>query len=150
MNNKNQIQQLLNARQLSSDKEYELFENALEQLQGNINIEDIYEICKVFYDDTKDDEVMFEVVHLIEQLQGEDYIKCIVLCSIDMIEAHNWAMLLNKRIINTSEYLDNYIDAIKKLNSYSKNKIWDLLIHIKNDNPKKFGEKVDLILEKTT
>lgn len=149
MNNKNQIQQLLNARQLSSDKEYELFENALEQLQGNINIEDIYEICKVFYDDTKDDEVMFEVVHLIEQLQGEDYIKCIVLYSIDMIEAHNWAMLLNKRIINTSEYLDNYIDAIKKLNSCSKNKIWDLLIHIKNDNPKKFGEKVDLILAKT-
>ena len=149
MNNKSQIRQLFNARKLSSDKEYELFENALEQLQGNINIDDIYEICNVFYDDTKDDEVMFEVIHLIEQLQGDDYIKCIVLCSPNMIEAHNWAMILNKRIINSSKYLDNYIDNIKKLNSYSKKKVWDLLIDIKNDNPRKFGEKVDLILKKT-
>lgn len=148
MDNKIQIQQLFSARKLSSNKEYELFEDALIKLQGNINIEDIYEICKVFCDDTKDDEVMFGVIHLIEQLQGEDYLKCIATCSPDMIEAHEWAMTLNKRIINSERYFEKYISVIDTLEKKRKEKILNLLVDIKNDNPKRFSEKVDLILKR--
>ena len=43
-----------------------LFEDALQALQLNITIDDIAEVCKVFCDDTKDDEVMFGIIHLIE------------------------------------------------------------------------------------
>ena len=75
-----------------------LFEGALQALHLNITIDDIAEICKAFDDDTKDDEVMFGIIHLIEQLQGEEYLKKIAICTPDMKEAHDWAMTLNKRI----------------------------------------------------
>lgn len=148
-NKKEQISQLFAARRLSSNKEYEMFENALETLQNNITVDDIHAICQVFYDDTVDDEVMFGLIHLIEQLQGTDYMKNIVISSPQMMTAHNWAMTINKRIINSSKYFDEYISIINNLDSVKKEKILKLLVDIKNDNPKKFEEKVDLIFQKT-
>ena len=53
MDKKNQIQQLINSRKLSTDEEYVLFEGALQALHLNITIDDIAEICKAFDDDTK-------------------------------------------------------------------------------------------------
>lgn len=143
------INQLFASRRLSTKKEYETFENSLEMLQNNITIDDIDAVCQVFCDETKDDEVMFGLVHLIEQLQGNNYIKSIVIASPDMLEAHEWAMTLNKRIINSSKYFDEYINIINRLDSNHKEKILKLLIDIKNDNPRKFEEKVDLICKRT-
>ena len=48
MDKKNQIQQLINSRKLSTDEEYVLFEGALQALHLNITIDDIAEICKAF------------------------------------------------------------------------------------------------------
>ena len=79
MNKTFQIKQLVNARKLSSTEEYLAFESALQELQGNICVDDIYQMSKVFYDDTGDEEVMFGLVHLIETLVGEEYLRCIVL-----------------------------------------------------------------------
>ena len=42
MNNSIQIEQLIKARKLNSDEEFELFEEAIERLQGNIDIDDVY------------------------------------------------------------------------------------------------------------
>lgn len=148
MNNSIQIKQLIKARKLSSAEEYDLFEEAIQKLQGNIDIDDVYEICNAFCDDTKDDEVMFGIIHLIEQLQGEEYLKCIAMCSPDMVEAPEWAMTLNKRIINSQKYFEKYIDVIDKLEKEYKEKILRLLLDVKNDNPKRFAEKIDLIYER--
>lgn len=149
MDNKEIINQLYSSRKLSSNVDYELFDEALEKLDGNIVIDDVYEICKVFYDSTNDDEVMFGIVHLIEQLRGEDYLDCIAKCTPNMNEAHEWAMTLNKRIINSQEYFDKYIAVINNLESHNKDNILNLLKDVKNDNPKKFSEKIDLILNCT-
>ena len=148
MNNSIQIEQLIKARKLNSDEEFELFEEAIERLQGNIDIDDVYEICDAFCDDTKDDETMFEIIHLIEQLQGDEYLKCIAICSPGLVEAHEWAMTLNKRIINSQRYFKKYIDVIEKLEKADKEKILKLLLDVKNDNPNRFAAKVDLIYEK--
>lgn len=43
---------------------------------------------------------MFGIIHLMKQLQGEEYLRKIAICTPDMKEAHDWAMTLNKRIIN--------------------------------------------------
>ncbi len=91
---------------------------------------------------------MFEIIHLIEQLQGDEYLKCIAICSSDMVEAHEWAMTLNKRIINSQRYFKKYIDVIDKLEKADKEKILKLLLDVKNDNPNRFASKVDLIYEK--
>lgn len=143
-----QIQQLINARKLSTNKEYVLFESALQALQVSITIDDIVEICKAFCDDTQDDEVMFGIVHLIEQLQGEEYLKRIAICTPDMKDAHDWAMTLNKRIINSQKYFEKYIEIISELEKEYKKKILKLLADVKNDNPKRFGEKIDTLIER--
>lgn len=143
-----QIQQLINARKLSTNKEYVLFESALQALQVSITIDDIVEICKAFCDDTQDDEVMFGIVHLIEQFQGEEYLKRIAICTPDMKDAHDWAMTLNKRIINSQKYFEKYIEIISELEKEYKKKILKLLADVKNDNPKRFGEKIDTLIER--
>ena len=91
MDKNNHIQQLINSRKLSTNEEYELFEGALQALHMSISI---------------DDEVMFGIIHLIEQLQGEEYLKTIAICTPDMKDAHDWAMTLNKRIINSQKYFE--------------------------------------------
>ena len=149
MNKSIQIQQLINSRKLNTNEEYALFENALQVLQTSITIDDIPEICKAFYDDTADDEVMFGIIHLIEQLDGEEYLKKIATCTPNMKDAHDWAMTLNKRIINNQEYFEKYIEIISKLEKKYKENILKLLIDVKNDNPKRFGEKIDLLIEQT-
>ena len=149
MDKKNQIQQLIKSRKLSTDEEYVLFEGALQALHLNITIDDIAEICKAFDDDTKDDEVMFGIIHLIEQLQGEEYLKKIAICTPDMKEAHDWAMTLNKRIINSQKYFEKYIEIIGDLEKEYKEKILKLLVDVKNDNPKKFGDKINMLIERT-
>lgn len=142
------INQLFESRKLSSRKEYEQFEKSLIALQTCIQINDISKICKVFSDDTGDEEVMFELVHLIEQLQGEEYLKSIAICSPEMTDAHDWAMTLNKRILNSQKYFNKYLEVINDMEEPSKSKIIELLIDVKNDNPYRFSEKVDHILEK--
>lgn len=141
------INQLFESRKLSSRKECEQFEKALFALQTSISINDTGKICKVFCDDTGDDEVMFGLVHLIEQLQGDEYLKHIAICSPDMTDAHDWAMTLNKRMLNSQKYFNKYLEIINDMEEFSKSKIIKLLIDVKNDNPNKFSEKVDCILE---
>lgn len=142
------IQQLITCRKLSTDEECELFEDALQDLDGNIEPEDVEQICQAFCDDTEDEELMFELIHLIESLIGEEYLKCIALCAPAMKDAHDWAMTLNKRILNSSKYFEKYMEVIAGLGEKDKEKILDLLADVKQDNPDRFGEKVDLLYEK--
>lgn len=148
MNKSVPIHQLINARKLSTKEEYLLFESALQELQMNITVDDIAEICKAFDDDTQDDEVMFGIIHLIEYLQGEEYLKYIAIYTPDMKYAHDWAMTLNKRILNSSQYFEKYIEVIGELKKEYKENILRLLIDIKNDSPTKFGKKIDTLIKR--
>ena len=81
MDNKVEIQKLIEARKLSTSEEYTIFEDALNALQGKISIDDVSDICRAFYDDTQDDEMMFGIIHLIEKLGKQvnnKYIYCIL------------------------------------------------------------------------
>ena len=164
MDKKNQIQQLINssldyrpnavARGLASKKTTTVGVVIPNITNGYFStlakgIDDIAEICKAFDDDTKDDEVMFGIIHLIEQLQGEEYLKKIAICTPDMKEAHDWAMTLNKRIINSQKYFEKYIEIIGDLEKEYKEKILKLLVDVKNDNPKRFGDKINMLIERT-
>lgn len=62
--------------------------------------------------------------------------------------AHDWAMTLNKRIINSPKYFEKYIEIINELEGKYKGKILELLVDVKNDNPKRFGEKIDTLFER--
>ena len=66
-----------------------------------------------------------------------------------MKDAHDWAMILNKRIINSQKYFEKYIEIIGEFEKESKEKILKLLLDVKNDNPKRFGDKIDMLIERT-
>ena len=140
-----EIQNLMDSRTLNSDSECELFEKSIQNLQGNISLNDIENLLKVFYDETNNDEIMFSLIHLIETLRGEDYLKKIAIFSPLMTDAHEWAMTLNKRILNSQTFFEMYTDIIKSLNSDSKKKILALLDDIKEDNPQRFSEKIEVL-----
>ncbi len=148
MDNQIHIDRLFQARKLSSAEEYEQFEASLIALQDKLQMSDISKLCKVFYDDTEDEEVMFGLIHFIEQFVGEEYLKCIAMCSPNMTDAHEWAMILNTRILNHQKYFAQYTEIIAAMEEPDKTKIINLLMDVKEDNPDRFGEKVDYILEK--
>lgn len=141
------INQLINARKLSSDEEYEQFEDALIKLGGNIEVSDICELCNAFYDDTEDEEVMFGLIHFIENFPDKEYLYYIGMCSPNMKDGYEWAMILNKRILNNEKSLKMYPEVISNMKNDYKRKILELLINIKNENPIRFGKKVDYVIE---
>lgn len=57
-------------------------------------------------------------------------------------------MILNKRIINSSENFYSYIQVIRELQEPYKTNILNLLIDIKHDDTEKFGDKIDFLIEK--
>ncbi len=137
------IQKLRETRNLSTYEECVAFDEAILSLQDLISPNDIEMLCGAFFDNTQDDEVMFGLVHLIESLDERECLRMIARCSPNMSEARGWAKILNIRIINSQEYAKMYVDVIKSLNSDAKGKILDLLEDIKNDNPKRFADKID-------
>ena len=141
------INQLINARKLSSDEEYEQFEDALIKLGGNIEVSDICELCNAFYDDTEDEEVMFGLIPLIEKFPDKEYLYYIGMCSPNMKDGYEWAMILNMRILNNEKSLKMYPEVISNMKNDYKRKILELLINIKNEDPILFGKKVDYIIE---
>ena len=128
MNKKELINQLYNLRKLTNQAECEAFENKLSELSEEIS--------------------MFGVIHMIEKLAGYDYLKCIATHTPLMIEGKDWALTLNKRILNSKKYYPEYIEVIKSLNEKEKAQIIDLLIAVKNDNISRSGEKVDYLLQR--
>ena len=142
------IQKLINARNLGTGEEYQAFESAMEKLGEDLRVEDIDSICRAFYDDTQDEEVMFGLIHLIEQLPGEGYLKKIALCTPEMKDGREWALTLNRRILNSPQDLEMYADVIKSLTEAQRQRLFVLFEDIKNDNPDRFMEKVEYIYKK--
>ena len=137
------IQNLINARALRTEEEFHIFEDSMAALNGILTADDIEAVTKAFYDDTGDDEVMFGLVHLLEELNDEEALRQIALCTPNMTDAKDWAMTLNKRILNSQPFLKMYRKVIKSLDAASKEKILALLEDVKKDNPERFSEKID-------
>lgn len=142
------INQLINSRKLSSNEEYAQFEDALIKLQGNVKANDICMLCNVFYDNTEDEEVMFGLVHFIEQFPDKEYLYYIGMCSPNMKDGYSWAMILNIRILNNEKTFKMYAEVISNMKDNYKIKILELLINIKNEYQIEFGEKINYIIEK--
>lgn len=144
------IEKMIEHRALASDEDYEAFESEWDQLVENFSVEDFPQILNVFYDETEDHEFMWGVVHLIEDesyMPEEDYLKCIALYSPDMTDAHEWAMLLNIRILNTQHCYEKYVNIICELDKESQNRMLNLLSDLKEESQEHFGEKVDSIFK---
>lgn len=142
------IKQLIENKIMETDEQYELFEDSIENLADLSQIDDIPILCKGFDDSTKEDEVMFGLVHLIENLEGDRFIDLIIQGILGMKqESRDWAKLLIKRILNSDHDREAYRLAFQQLDISSKNEMIVLLKEIQNDNPEKFEKKIEEIIK---
>ena len=123
MDKKVHIQELIKARNLASQDECAMFENALSALWGKLEADDLDDVLKAFSDGTASDELMFSLVHLVEQNDGDEYMRKIALLTPDMDDAKEWAKMLNRRILNSESHSERYRKIIDALDDSQKAKI---------------------------
>ncbi|MED4456391.1 Imm30 family immunity protein [Metabacillus fastidiosus] len=142
-----EIKRLYDCRLLTNELEYEEFDNILEKLADCTDEKIIKELCMVFDDETEEEEIMFGLVHLIEDFDMEKYLTEMPRALPKMIEnAKEWAMILNRRILNDDLYRAEYAKIITHMNDDKKLTVINLLNEIISDNPKRFENIANEIL----
>ncbi|MCY8232238.1 Imm30 family immunity protein [Priestia endophytica] len=143
-----EIQKLYNCRLLKTEEEFEQFENTLERLADYNDESIIRELCTVFDDNTEDEEVMFGLIHFIESVEKEVYLTDMPKALPNMIEnAKEWAMILNKRILNHELYRKEYMKILSNMDEPIKLTVVNLLTEIAADNPERFQFSVNEIIQ---
>lgn len=148
MDIRTEIQKLYNCRLLKTEEDFEQFEDTLERL-ANYNDESIItELCTVFDDHTEDEEVMFGLIHFIESFEKEVYLTEMPKALPNMIEnAKEWAMILNKRVLNHQLYRKEYMKILSSMDEPIKLTVVNLLTEIATDNPKRFKDPANVIIQ---
>lgn len=143
------IARLYENRLLRTELECEQFDLALEGLAGDTEDAVIHQIFKVFDDDTEQEEIMFSLVHFVESIQMEMYLTQLLESLPEMLEhARNWAIILNKRILNDDNYRKDYAEIAALMPPKVKKCLAFLLEEIKEDKPRLFERKANYILAK--
>ena len=94
-------------------------------------------MCIVFEDETQEEEIMFGLVHFIEDFEMGKYLTEMPKALPKMVEsAKEWAMLLNIRILNNDLYRSEYAKVLVGMNHDIQLTIINLLNEIIADNPK--------------
>lgn len=143
------VARLYDNRLLRTELECEAFDLALEGLAGDMEDAVIQQIFKVFDDDTEQEEIMFGLVHFLESYQMEMYLTQLLESLPEMLEnARSWAIVLNQRILNDDSYRKDYADIAAGMPSRVKKSLAFLLEEIREDNPRLFERKANMILNR--
>lgn len=141
------IEELYKNRLLNTKEEFEKFEESLNAISEVIQEEDILDLCKVFDDNTSDDEVMFELIHLIEMFSSERAFQLTVLGVANMMtSAPNWAKIIIYRCLNDDFSRNMLKKAISLVETQVQQVITSLLNVIKTEDFDKFGIAVNEVL----
>ncbi|GED18151.1 Imm30 family immunity protein [Aneurinibacillus migulanus] len=147
MNIEAEIKKLYNCRLLRTQAECEEFDHILEKLADYTEEKMIRDLCMVFDDETHQEEVMFGLIHFIESFEMDKYLTEMAKALPDMVyKAREWARILNIRILNSETYRNEYVKVLMHMDSKVKTIVVDLLIDIKNDDPKRFAHTADELI----
>ena len=138
---------LLETRKLSTEKDIKIFENTIEKICSYKKPEYIISLCKGFCDDTEDYEVMYGLVHAIENLGADNYLYWTFFGMINMKEAKEWSKIFMYGMLNDEIEFNRCPDLIKKMPQDNRIYIFDVLNEIKNEDNEMFGERIDMILK---
>ncbi|MEN2773571.1 Imm30 family immunity protein [Acetivibrio clariflavus] len=145
---KKELERLKQNRLLRDKNEFDNFEEALENLATVTDNWIIKELCEVFDDSTEDEEIMFGLIHLIEDFQGEEGLFETIKAVPNLIpRAKKWAKILNYRILNDDSSRMLYPKILKKLDKSTVKTVVDLLEEIKAEDPKQFNDFIDEVLK---
>ena len=124
-----------------------MFENGLNVLSQEIKEDDIFEICKIFDDNTKDDEVMFRLIHLMELFSSEKAFELTVLGLSNMLTtALNWAKIIIYRCLNDDFSKSMLKETIKNVEPKAQQKVVSLLNLISSEDFERFGTAINYVL----
>ena len=147
MDYQSEVKRLYSCRFLKNQSECEEFDSVLENLADCDDEKLIKELCIVFEDETQEEEVMFGLVHFIEDFEMGKYLTEMPKALPKMVEsAKEWAMLLNIRILNNDLYRSEYAKILVGMNHDIKLTVINLLNEIISDDPKRFEGVANEIL----
>lgn len=142
-----EIEKLKKNRLLKTRDEFFAFEEAIENLANVDDPKIIGELCKCFDDNTEDEEVMFGIVHIIEDFQMEEALLEIAKAIPDMIKnAKGWVKIINYRILNDTLARKIYKKVLNIINTNNRKIIVDVLQEIYNEDEIRFGVYIDEVL----
>ncbi len=138
---------LYNNRLMHTDREFEIFENTLDNLCDLVDENDIFSLIKVLDDETEDSDAMFRIIHLFESVLSTRNSYEQLLKGVQNILKHSseWCKIIMYRILN-HDYSRKIIKEIFSVCNNDYDDIIQLLISIKIEDTEHFGNKVDEIL----
>ena len=151
MNIVNEVKILNENKLLRTNEEIEKFECAIENILSNEDYKDIKYLCTGFDDNTEDDEVMFGLIHAIESYDRIADVKLTLkefIYSIPSVYlyAKEWIKIMNKRILNDENSLQEYIKIVENCDVELKLILIELMNEVKKDNPERFSKPVNKFL----
>lgn len=138
---------LKNTRKLRDETEVELYEKTIEEICSTQRAEYVLNLCSGFDDKTEDGEVMFGLVHAVEELGGEDGLYWIAMGVERMWRNKEWCKILLYRILNSDEDRIKYPEVINRLPWRERDRNISLLADILHEDKEMFADKIDEVLK---
>lgn len=147
MDIKSEIQKLQQNKLLRNSNEINAFELAIENIVSLKDGKLVKDLCSGFDDQTEDHEVMFGLVHAIEDFEGEEGLFEMAKAIPSMLpHAKEWATILNYRILNHEPSRKLYIKVLSKVDSTIKDTIVRIIKEIKDEDPARFENSANEVL----
>lgn len=147
MDIKAEVQILQQNRLLRNVNEVQNFEKAIENIMSLKDIKLIQDLCTGFDDQTEQHEVMFGLLHAIEDFEGEEgLLEIAKAIPIMLPHAKEWAVILHYGILNDGPSRKQYGKILSQVNLLVRNTIIGILKEIKAEDPDRFENSVDEIL----
>lgn len=140
---------LYDNRLIRNDEEFEIFDSTLDLLcNETIEANDIISLIHVLDDNTEDIEVMYRLIHLIEEYisSEESYIMLLNGISDIVNNSPEWSRVIMYRLLNDDDSVVKLKKIVKSLDDNVYNNIYKLLINIYNEDTSLFGDKIKEIL----
>jgi len=107
----------------------------------------VKDLCSGFDDQTEDHEVMFGLVHAIEDFEAKEGLFEMAKSIPSMLpHAKEWATILNYRVLNHEPSRKLYIKVLSKLDSTNKDTIVGIIKEIKDEDPARFENSANEVL----
>jgi len=121
MDIKSEIQKFQQNKLLRNSNEINAFELAIENIVSLKDVKLVKDLCSGFDDQTEDHEVMFGLVHAIEDFEAKEGLFEMAKSIPSMLpHAKEWATILNYRVLNHEPSRKLYIKVLSKLDSTNK------------------------------
>ena len=136
---------LYDNRLIRNDEEFEIFDSTLDLLcDETIEANDIISLIHVLDDNTEDMEVMYRLIHLIEEyiFSEKSYIMLLNGISDIVNNSPEWSRVIMYRLLNDNDSVLKLKKILKSLDDNVYNNIYKLLINIYNEDTSLFGDKI--------